>query len=128
MLLDTVVFPFGLQKWRKGNMTKNIDLTTVGGRIKAKRIAAHITQEELAEMLCVKAPVISKYENNLVNIPNDTLLALVKALDTTASYIMDGIECTLSSDEKELLALFNSLKNDQLKKVALGQLKALTLI
>ena len=109
-------------------MTKNIDLTTVGGRIKAKRIAAHITQEELAEMLCVKAPVISKYENNLVNIPNDTLQALVKALDTTASYIMDGIECTLSEDEKELLALFNSLKNDQLKKVALGQLKALTLI
>lgn len=49
MLLDTVVFPFGLQKWRKGNMTKNIDLTTVGGRIKAKRLEAGLTQEQLAD-------------------------------------------------------------------------------
>ena len=128
MLLDTVVFPFGLQKWRKGNMTKNIDLTTVGGRLKSKRIAMGYTQEELAEELMIKANMISGYEGNKVNIPLNALQQLAKVLCTSVSYLADGIECTLSSDEKELLALFNSLKNDQLKKVALGQLKALTLI
>lgn len=62
---SAVVFPFiRLQKWRKGNRAKNIDLTTVGGRLKSKRIAMVYTQEELAEELMIKANMISGYEGN----------------------------------------------------------------
>ena len=43
-------------------MTKNIDLTTVGGRIKYKRLEARLTQEQLADKLFVKFSMISRYE------------------------------------------------------------------
>ena len=128
MLLDTVVFPFGLQKWRKGNMTKNIDLTTVGGRLKSKRVAAGLTQEELAELVLVRANYISGYESNRVNIPLNMLQALAKALNTSESFLADGIECELTEEEAELLAIFNQLRTPELKKAALAQMKCLASI
>ena len=57
-------------------MTKNIDLTTVGGRLKSKRVAAGLTQEELAELVLVRANYISGYESNRVNIPLNMLQAV----------------------------------------------------
>lgn len=128
MLLDTVVFPFGLQKWRKGNMTKNIDLTTVGGRLKSKRVAAGLTQEELAELVLVRANYISGYESNRVNIPLNMLQALAKALNTSVSFLADGIESELTEEEAELLAIFNQLRTPELKKAALAQMKCLASI
>ena len=128
MLLDTVVFPFGLQKWRKGNMTKNIDLTTVGGRLKSKRVAAGLTQEELAELVLVRANYISGYESNRVNIPLNMLQALAKALNTSVSFLADGIESELTEEEAELLAIYNQLRTPELKKAALAQMKCLASI
>ncbi len=109
-------------------MTKNIDLTTVGGRLKSKRVAAGLTQEELAELVLVRANYISGYESNRVNIPLNMLQALAKALNTSVSFLADGIESELTEEEAELLAIFNQLRTPELKKAALAQMKCLASI
>ena len=40
-------------------MRNNIDLTTIGGRIKVKRIEAGLTQEQLAELIPVKSSIVA---------------------------------------------------------------------
>ena len=125
MLLDTVVYPFGLQKWRKGNMTKNIDLTTVGGRIKYKRLEARLTQEQLADKLFVKFSMISRYERAESNMGIDTLRQIAAALGCSASYLLEGVEPTLSTKEEELIKVFASLKDDSVRDLALAQMKLL---
>lgn len=107
-------------------MTKNIDLTTVGGRLKSKRIAAGLTQEELAEQVLVRANYISGYESNKVNIPLNMLQALAKTLHTSVSFLADGIESELTEEEAELLSIFNQLKTPELRKVAIAQMRCLT--
>ena len=125
MLLDMVIFPFGLQKWRKGNMTKNIDLTTVGGRIKYKRLEARLTQEQLADKLFVKFSMISRYERAESNMGIDTLRQIAAALGCSASYLLEGVEPTLSTKEEELIKVFASLKDDSVRDLALAQMKLL---
>jgi transcriptional regulator with XRE-family HTH domain len=49
-------------------MTKNIDTTTMGGRIKDCRLKVGMTQEALAEKLCTQKSLISMYENDKVDI------------------------------------------------------------
>ena len=45
-------------------MTKKIDNTTIGGRIKKRRNDLGLSQEELAEKLFTSKQMISAYENN----------------------------------------------------------------
>lgn len=102
---------------------KNIDLTTVGGRIKAKRLEAGLTQEQLADKLFVKFSMISRYERSESNMGIDTLRQIAAALGCSASYLLEGVESKVSSQEEELLKVFAALKNDNLREVALAQMK-----
>lgn len=106
-------------------MRNNIDLTTIGGRIKVKRIEAGLTQEQLAELIPVKSSMICVYEKNNANYSIGTLQALARALDTSVTYLADGVEVEITEEEKVVLSIFNSLKNDATKEVALEQLKLL---
>lgn len=105
-------------------MAREIDLSTIGGRIKYKRINAGLTQEQLAEILYVTPAMVSMYEKKDYNIPSKTVLDIASALGTSAGYLMDGVENTISDEEKELLVIFNSLKG-KIKEVALTQIMAL---
>lgn len=51
-------------------MNQNITLAenTLGQRIKAQRIKMGLTQEKLAELMCVPKPTISSYENDRIDI------------------------------------------------------------
>ena len=107
-------------------MTKqNIDLTTLGGRIKAKRLEAGLTQEQLADKLFVKFSMISRYERSESNMGIDTLRSIAVALGCSASYLLEGVEPCMSPEEEELLKIYNGLKRDELKKVAFAQMKLL---
>lgn len=105
-------------------MAKSVDLSTVGGRIRYKRIKAGLTQEQLAEILFVTPAAVSTYENRDLNIPSKTVMDIAKVLNTTAGYLLDGVENVISTEEMEILAIFNSLR-DKVKAVALTQIKAL---
>lgn len=105
-------------------MAKRVDLSTVGGRIRYKRIQAGLTQEQLAEILFVTPAAVSTYENRDLNIPSKTVMDIAKVLNTTAGYLLDGVENAISDEEMEILAVFNALKG-KLKSIALVQMKAL---
>ncbi len=60
----------------------------LGNRIKKKRLALGLTQEELAEKVGVKFAAIHKYENGIItNIPLDRVEAIANALNTTPAYL-----------------------------------------
>lgn len=84
---DTEVHLLFLVISRKEEKVKNIDITTVGGRIKKLRRDKGLSQEELAEMLFLNAKNISAYENNRNEVPSAVLAALANTLDSTMDYI-----------------------------------------
>jgi transcriptional regulator with XRE-family HTH domain len=93
---------------------------TTGERIKAARIAAGMTQSELAEKVGVKFSAIHKYETGLiVNLKRDTIGKLAKALDVKPSYLLcvdeepETEEVELSPDEAELIEIFRSLQEQE---------------
>lgn len=93
---------------------------TTGERIKAARIAAGMTQSELAEKVGVKFSAIHKYETGLiVNLKRDTIGKLAKALGVKPSYLLcvgeepETEEVELSPEEAELLEIFRSLQEQE---------------
>lgn len=84
---------------------------TTGERIKAARIAAGMTQTELAEKVGVKFSAIHKYETGLVvNLKRDTIGKLAKALCVNPSYLLCLDEEPVE-DEAELLDLFKKVNS-----------------
>ncbi|MBP3240381.1 MAG: helix-turn-helix transcriptional regulator [Oribacterium sp.] len=101
-----------------------IDITTIGGRIKAKRIEAGLSQEKLAEMLMIKQNTLSNYENNSHDVPTDVLSEISKIFNTTPSYIIWG-SCEEEDWTTEIRSLLRSIKNPKVRETAIKQLKAL---
>ena len=127
--LFSVVFPVCAPEWR-GNMTKKIDNTTIGGRIRQCRLRIGMTQEELAERLHSTKPLISQYENNKVDIKGSIILELAIILETSTGYLLNN-ECRandMDEVEREIFTLLKNMKCENLRKVALEQLRTLTAI
>lgn len=62
---------------------------TTGERIKEARIAAGLTQTELAEKVGLKFSAIHKYESGrVVNLKRETISALAAALNVKPSWLM----------------------------------------
>ena len=60
---------------------------TTGDRIKKARLAAGLTQSQLAEKIGVKFSAIHKYETGMVkNLKRETIAALAEALDVKPSW------------------------------------------
>ena len=60
---------------------------TMGQRIKAQRIRIGLTQEQLAEAMCVPKSTISAYENDKVDIKSGVVDGLSKHLLTSPNYL-----------------------------------------
>lgn len=102
---------------------------TIGMRIKECRTKLGMTQEELAERLCCNKSLISQYENDKVDIKGSVIVELAEILRTTTGYLLSGERgCDLDDVEKEALELMTLLRNEKLKRVALEQLRALTVL
>lgn len=72
---------------------------TTGQRIKQARLAAGLTQKELAEKVGVKFSAIHKYESGMiVNLKRETIAALAEALDVKPSWLMCMDEETAPSE------------------------------
>ena len=126
--LFSVVFPVCAPEWR-GNMTKKIDNTTIGGRIKKRRNDLGLSQEELAEKLFTSKQMISAYENNKTELKLQIVKELAVALGTTTSFLIDGNEAVTYKEETvELVGLFNSISKEEVRKIGIEQLRLLTKI
>lgn len=99
---------------------------TLGERIREQRILMQMTQEELAEELCVKKSTVSMYENDKVDIKGSILIELSKVLNTSPNYLL-GQEDS-DEDLMELASIYKSLKNPQIRQIALAQIRELSSI
>ena len=68
---------------------REIDTSTVGGRIKVARIMRGYSQEKLAELLHVTPVQISHYENNRNDIKVSVIKELAEKLEVSVSYLVD---------------------------------------
>ena len=48
----------------------------------------NLTQEELAEALCIKKSTVSMYENDKVDIKGSILVEISEVLDTSVNYLL----------------------------------------
>ena len=96
----------------------------VGERIKLKRKAMGLSQEELAERMHVTAALISNYENDTVDIKSSVMRQLAEHLGTTVAYLMDG-DPEIDTDIKNLISVYLMLGRPNVQKVALEQMKIL---
>ena len=78
-----------------------------------------------ARVSIAKFSMISRYESAKSNLSVDTLKAIAEALDCSTAYLIEGIELELSEEEKELIKIFKSLNRDEVRKVAMEQLRIL---
>lgn len=102
-------------------------------RIKLLRERDNMTQEKLGSLLNVKKAAISKYENNIVPLTDDTISKLCDIFNVSSDYLLgksnienaenpydDELEQVLFSKAKELtvdekkavLGVINAIKRD----------------
>ena len=104
---------------------REIDTSTVGGRIKVARIKRVYSQEKLAELLHVTSVQISNYENNRNDIKVSVIKELAEKLEVSVSYLVDESGGEFEDDVYELIDIFKRLGSKRDKKIAVEQLKVL---
>lgn len=97
---------------------------TMGQRIKAQRIRIGLTQEQLAEAMCVPKSTISAYENDKVDIKSSVVDELSKHLLTSPNYL-HGYKEEQEHDSYVVsaAAIFRSIKDEKVKALLLGQIQ-----
>ena len=101
---------------------KPIKEETLGGRIKAQRIRMGMTQEELAEKMCIPKSTVSAYENDKVDIKSSVIVELSKMLETSPNYLL-GIE--MDNCMEETVLLIEQIKDKKVRSMILVQIRAL---
>ena len=66
-----------------------MDYTALGKRIRERRIALSLTQEQLAETADISFAFVGHIERGTRKMSVSTLLALARALDCSVDYLLD---------------------------------------
>jgi transcriptional regulator with XRE-family HTH domain len=94
-------------------------MITIGDRIRYRRIAMGMTQDELAKKLGYKSRAsINKIEMGHTDITQSRIALFADVLDTTPSYLMGWDDEEDADDEDRLLGLFRTM-NDEGRKFLL---------
>lgn len=112
-------------------MNQNITLAenTLGQRIKAQRIKMGLTQEKLAELMCVPKPTISSYENDRIDIKGSVIVELANVLHTEPNYLLLGeIKKEADSFVETMVAMLQNIKDEKTKELLLLQMRAVSSI
>ena len=99
---------------------------TIGKRIREMRLAAEMSQEQLAEALCTKKCTISAYETDKIDIKSSILKELATVLHCSASYLLEGHK--EPEVDARLVTMLKEIEKNGLTEVALMQLRALNMI
>ena len=104
-------------------------MNTMGNRIKALRVDANLTQEELAQMLGMQKAAVNKYELGRVeNIKRSTIERLAKIFHVSPAYILaiddpipNGYERLDAEDRRQVDGLIEYLlSREKYKKTDTG--------
>ena len=94
-------------------------LELFGERVKSRRIALNMTQEELARKLGYSSrSTVNKIELGKINVTQTKVIELSRALDCSISYLMGWQENTPAAEDgrgervKQFAELFSKLSDD----------------
>ena len=111
---------------------KNIDTTTMGGRIQVLRLQKGWSQEELGFRIGVNnKSVISFYEHDTRAVSISVLQTLAKELETSIDYLVNGEEPGVVADDPDIIMavqLLKSLKIEKGKRAALEHIKLVAMM
>lgn len=103
-------------------------------RIKELRLSRHLTQRELGDIISFTQQNISKYENNVIEVPVDVLIKIAQYFNVTTDYIL-GITETKRNLERQVIVnkaideyfeyveIFKTLTNDEKELIWLIMLR-----
>ena len=101
-------------------MNKTLTEGTIGQRIKARRLALGMTQQEVAnELFDVAKSTISQYESDKTDIKCSVMMELCKVLKTTPDYLLGFT----NQEDQELVEAYHGIKSKEAKKLVLAQMK-----
>lgn len=92
---------------------------TLGQRIKAQRVRMGMTQDELAERMCIPKKTISGYENDRTDIKASVIAELAEQLHTTPNYLI-GYEEDPSIDK--IINALRGITDEKVKEMLLIQI------
>ena len=85
----SIDYIFNLSNIKGNNFNKNIDLITIGKRLKEFRKNNKLTQDKLAFKLNVARSIISKYEKGEFLISTHSLYTICSKFNTSADYLLN---------------------------------------
>ena len=111
--------------------TPNNFTISMGELIRNAREEAGLSQVELSRMIYRRQATLSDIENGKVEVSTGTLALLAAALDKPLTYFFPRFLYprlkpeNLSPQEEELIIFFRQLSNDEVKNIAIKQIKTL---
>ena len=103
-----------------------MDMIAIGSRIKEARERAHLTQEELAEIIDISPTHMSVIERGVKTPKLDTFVKIVKALNLSAdALLLDGMDQVNDSIVAELSVRLGRLTDENQNRI-LNAIRALT--
>ena len=103
-----------------------MDMIAIGSKIKEARERAHLTQEELAEIIDISPTHMSVIERGVKTPKLDTFVKIVKALNLSAdALLLDGMDQVNDSIVAELSVRLGRLSDEDQNRI-LNAIRALT--
>ena len=103
-----------------------MDMIVIGSKIKEARERAHLTQEELAEIIDISPTHMSVIERGVKTPKLDTFVKIVKALNLSAdALLLDGMDQVNDSIVAELSVRLGRLTDENQNRI-LNAIRALT--
>ncbi len=103
-----------------------MDMIAIGSKIKEARERAHLTQEELAEIIDISPTHMSVIERGVKTPKLDTFVKIVKALNLSAdALLLDGMDQVNDSIVAELSVRLGRLTDEEQNRI-LNAIRALT--
>ena len=103
-----------------------MDMIAIGSKIKEARERAHLTQEELAEIIDISPTHMSVIERGVKTPKLDTFVKIVKALNLSAdALLLDGMDQVNESIVAELSVRLGRLTDEEQNRI-LNAIRALT--
>ena len=103
-----------------------MDMIAIGSKIKEARERAHLTQEELAEIIDISPTHMSVIERGVKTPKLDTFVKIVKALNLSAdALLLDGMDQINDSIVAELSVRLGRLSDEDQNRI-LNAIRALT--
>lgn len=99
---------------------------TMGTRIRKQRIMIGMTQDELAEKLCIPKTTISAYENDKIDVKGSRIAELARSLFTTPNYLL-GFEEEKNEEQRMdegIVTMLGRIQDDKIKKMLMIQIEA----